>query len=123
MDRHNNGRTASPESGLERREQMQKSVKKSNKKTGAAGKYTAPGAFGGAQPSNLVELIEAQRGKAASSAGKKQAADTALANEWANLQLQSFGQFGADTLSPTWGRVEETPEMTAAEARTGGAVV
>ena len=37
MDRHNNGRTASPESGLERREQMQKSVKKSNKKTGAAG--------------------------------------------------------------------------------------
>ena len=41
--------------------------------------------------------------------------DTALANEWANLQLQSFGQFGADTLSPTWGRVEETPEMTAAE--------
>ncbi len=162
MDRHNNGRTASPESGLERREQMQKSVKKSNKKTGAAGKYTAPGAFGGAQPSNLVELIEAQRGKAASSAGKKQAADTALANEWANLQLQSFGQFGADpaaiagqqagqtaggwlrssaakpkntalanewanlqlqsfgqfgadTLSPTWGRVEETPEMTAAE--------
>ena len=141
---------------------MQKSVKKSNKKTGAAGKYTAPGAFGGAQPSNLVELIEAQRGKAASSAGKKQAADTALANkwadlqlqsfgqfgadpaaiagqqagqtvggwlhssaakpkdtalanEWANLQLQSFGQFGADTLSPTWGRVEETPEMTAAE--------
>ena len=162
MDRHNNGRTASPESGLERREQMQKSVKKSNKKTGAAGKYTAPGAFGGAQPSNLVELIEAQRGKAASSAGKKPAADTALANkwadlqlqsfgqfgadpaaiagqqagqtaggwlrssaakpkntalanEWANLQLQSFGQFGADTLSPTWGRVEETPEMTAAE--------
>ena len=115
MDRHNNGRTASPESGLERREQMQKSVKKSNKKTGAAGKYTAPGAFGGAQPSNLVELIETQRGKAASSAGKKQAADTALANEWANLQLQSFGQFGADTLSPTWGRVEETPEMTAAE--------
>lgn len=115
MDRHNNGRTASPESGLERREQMQKSVKKSNKKTGAAGKYTAPGAFGGAQPSNLVELIEAQRGKAASSAGKKQAADTALANEWADLQLQSFGQFGADTLSPTWGRVEETPEMTAAE--------
>ena len=162
MDRHNNGRTASPESGLERREQMQKSVKKSNKKTGAAGKYTASGAFGGAQPSNLVELIEAQRGKAASSAGKKQAADTALANEWAdlqlqsfgqfgadpaaiagqqagqtaggwlrssaakpkntalanewaNLQLQSFGQFGADTLSPTWGRVEETPEMTAAE--------
>ena len=96
MDRHNNGRTASPESGLERREQMQKSVKKSNKKTGAAGKYTAPGAFGGAQPSNLVELIEAQRGKAASSAGKKPAADTALANEWANLQLQSFGQFGAD---------------------------
>ena len=96
MDRHNNGRTASPESGLERREQMQKSVKKSNKKTGAAGKYTAPGAFGGAQPSNLVELIEAQRGKAASSAGKKQAADTALANEWADLQLQSFGQFGAD---------------------------
>ncbi len=96
MDRHNNGRTASPESGLERREQMQKSVKKSNKKTGAAGKYTASGAFGGAQPSNLVELIEAQRGKAASSAGKKQAADTALANEWANLQLQSFGQFGAD---------------------------
>ena len=162
MDRHNNGRTASPESGLERREQMQKSVKKSNKKTGAAGKYTASGAFGGAQPSNLVELIEAQRGKAASSAGKKQAADTALANEWAdlqlqsfgqfgadpaaiagqqagqtaggwlrssaakpkntalanewaNLQLQSFGQFGADTLSPTWGRVGETPEMTAAE--------
>ena len=162
MDRHNNGRTASPESGLERREQMQKSVKKSNKKTGAAGKYTAPGAFGGAQPSNLVELIEAQRGKAASSAGKKPAADTALANkwanlqlqsfgqfgadpaaivgqqagqtvggwlhssaakpkdtalanEWANLQLQSFGQFGADPLSPTWGRVEETPEMTAAE--------
>ena len=162
MDRHNNGRTASPESGLERREQMQKSVKKSNKKTGAAGKYTAPGAFGGAQPSNLVELIEAQRGKAASSAGKKPAADTALANkwanlqlqsfgqfgadpaaivgqqagqtvggwlrssaakpkntalanEWANLQLQSFGQFGADTLSPTWGRVGETPEMTAAE--------
>ena len=162
MDRHNNGRTASPESGLERREQMQKSVKKSNKKTGAAGKYTASGAFGGAQPSNLVELIEAQRDKAASSAGKKQAADTALANEWANLQLQSFGQFGADpaaiagqqagqtaggwlrssaakpkntalanewanlqlqsfgqfgadTLSPTWGRVEETPEMTAAE--------
>ena len=115
MDRHNNGRTASPESGLERREQMQKSVKKSNKKTGAAGKYTAPGAFGGAQPSNLVELIEAQRGKAASSAGKKPAADTALANEWADLQLQSFGQFGADTLSPTWGRVEETPEMTAAE--------
>ena len=162
MDRHNNGRTASPESGLERREQMQKSVKKSNKKTGAAGKYTAPGAFGGAQPSNLVELIEAQRGKAASSAGKKLAADTALANkwadlqlqsfgqfgadpaaivgqqagqtvggwlrssaakpkntalanEWADLQLQSFGQFGADTLSPTWGRVEETPEMTAAE--------
>ena len=115
MDRHNNGRTASPESGLERREQMQKSVKKSNKKTGAAGKYTASGAFGGAQPSNLVELIEAQRGKAASSAGKKQAADTALANEWADLQLQSFGQFGADTLSPTWGRVEETPEMTAAE--------
>ena len=162
MDRHNNGRTASPESGLERREQMQKSVKKSNKKTGAAGKYTASGAFGGAQPSNLVELIETQRGKAASSAGKKQAADTALANEWANLQLQSFGQFGADpaaiagqqagqtaggwlrssaakpkntalanewanlqlqsfgqfgadTLSPTWGRVEETPEMTAAE--------
>ena len=162
MDRHNNGRTASPESGLERREQMQKSVKKSNKKTGAAGKYTASGAFGGAQPSNLVELIEAQRGKAASSVGKKQAADTALANEWANLQLQSFGQFGADpaaiagqqagqtaggwlrssaakpkntalanewadlqlqsfgqfgadTLSPTWGRVEETPEMTAAE--------
>ena len=96
MDRHNNGRTASPESGLERREQMQKSVKKSNKKTGAAGKYTASGAFGGAQPSNLVELIEVQRGKAASSAGKKQAADTALANEWANLQLQSFGQFGAD---------------------------
>ena len=96
MDRHNNGRTASPESGLERREQMQKSVKKSNKKTGAAGKYTASGAFGGAQPSNLVELIEAQRGKAASSVGKKQAADTALANEWANLQLQSFGQFGAD---------------------------
>ena len=96
MDRHNNGRTASPESGLERREQMQKSVKKSNKKTGAAGKYTASGAFGGAQPSNLVELIEAQRGKAASSAGKKPAADTALANEWANLQLQSFGQFGAD---------------------------
>ena len=96
MDRHNNGRTASPESGLERREQMQKSVKKSNKKTGAAGKYTASGAFGGAQPSNLVELIETQRGKAASSAGKKQAADTALANEWANLQLQSFGQFGAD---------------------------
>ena len=96
MDRHNNGRTASPESGLERREQMQKSVKKSNKKTGAAGKYTASGAFGGAQPSNLVELIEAQRGKAASSAGKKQAADTALANEWADLQLQSFGQFGAD---------------------------
>lgn len=141
---------------------MQKSVKKSKRKTGAAGKYTAPGAFGGAQPSNLVELIEAQRGKAASSAGKKQAADTALANkwadlqlqsfgqfgadpaaiagqqagqtvggwlhssaakpkdtalanEWANLQLQSFGQFGADTLSPTWGRVEETPEMTAAE--------
>ena len=141
---------------------MQKSVKKSNKKTGAAGKYTASGAFGGAQPSNLVELIEAQRGKAASSVGKKQAADTALANEWANLQLQSFGQFGADpaaiagqqagqtaggwlrssaakpkntalanewadlqlqsfgqfgadTLSPTWGRVEETPEMTAAE--------
>ena len=94
---------------------MQKSVKKSNKKTGAAGKYTVPGAFGGAQPSNLVELIEAQRGKAASSAGKKQAADTALANEWADLQLQSFGQFGADTLSPTWGRVEETPEMTAAE--------
>jgi len=162
LDRHNNGRTASPESGLERREQMQKSVKKSNKKTGAAGKYTAPGAFGGAQPSNLVELIEAQRGKAASSAGKKPAADTALANkwadlqlqsfgqfgadpaaivgqqagqtvggwlrssaakpkntalanEWADLQLQSFGQFGADTLSPTWGRVEETPEMTAAE--------
>ena len=162
MDRHNNGRTASPESGTERREQMQKSVKKSKRKTGAAGKYTAPGAFGGAQPSNLVELIEAQRGKAASSAGKKQAADTALANEWANLQLQSFGQFGADpaaiagqqagqtvggwlhssaakpkdtalanewanlqlqsfgqfgadTLSPTWGRVEETPEMTAAE--------
>ena len=115
MDRHNNGRTASPESGLERREQMQKSVKKSNKKTGAAGKYTASGAFGGAQPSNLVELIEVQRGKAASSAGKKQAADTALANEWADLQLQSFGQFGADTLSPTWGRVEETPEMTAAE--------
>ena len=162
MDRHNNGRTASPESGLERREQMQKSVKKSKRKTGAAGKYTASGAFGGAQPSNLVELIEAQRGKAASSAGKKQAADTALANEWAdlqlqsfgqfgadpaaiagqqagqtaggwlrssaakpkntalanewaNLQLQSFGQFGADTLSPTWGRVEETPEMTAAE--------
>ncbi|MDU5533681.1 MAG: hypothetical protein E6066_15850 [Oscillospiraceae bacterium] len=75
---------------------MQKSVKKSNKKTGAAGKYTASGAFGGAQPSNLVELIEAQRGKAASSAGKKPAADTALANEWANLQLQSFGQFGAD---------------------------
>lgn len=75
---------------------MQKSVKKSNKKTGAAGKYTASGAFGGAQPSNLVELIEAQRGKAASSVGKKQAADTALANEWANLQLQSFGQFGAD---------------------------
>ncbi len=75
---------------------MQKSVKKSNKKTGAAGKYTASGAFGGAQPSNLVELIETQRGKAASSAGKKQAADTALANEWANLQLQSFGQFGAD---------------------------
>ena len=96
MDRHNNGRTASPESGLERREQMQKSVKKSNKKTGAAGKYTASGAFGGAQPSNLVELIEAQRGKAASSAGKKPAADTALANEWANLQLPSFGQFGAD---------------------------
>ena len=96
MDRHNNGRTASPESGLERREQMQKSVKKSNKKTGAAGKYTAPGAFGGAQPSNLVELIEAQRGKAASSAGKKPAADTALANKWADLQLQSFGQFGAD---------------------------
>ena len=94
---------------------MQKSVKKSNKKTGAAGKYTAPGAFGGAQPSNLVELIEAQRGKAASSAGKKPAADTALANKWADLQLQSFGQFGADTLSPTWGRVEETPEMTAAE--------
>ena len=91
MDRHNNGRTASPESGLERREQMQKSVKKSNKKTGAAGKYTASGAFGGAQPSNLVELIEAQRGKAASSAGKKPAADTALANKWANLQLQSFG--------------------------------
>ena len=137
-------------------------MKKSNKKTGAAGKYTASGAFGGAQPSNLVELIEAQRGKAASSVGKKQAADTALANEWANLQLQSFGQFGADpaaiagqqagqtaggwlrssaakpkntalanewtdlqlqsfgqfgadTLSPTWGRVEETPEMTAAE--------
>ena len=115
MDRHNNGRTASPESGLERREQMQKSVKKSNKKTGAAGKYTASGAFGGAQPSNLVELIEVQRGKAASSAGKKQAADTALANEWADLQMQSFGQFGADTLSPTWGRVEETPEMTAAE--------
>ena len=115
MDRHNNGRTASPESGLERREQMQKSVKKSNKKTGAAGKYTAPGAFGGAQPSNLVELIEAQRGKAASSAGKKPAADTALANKWADLQLQSFGQFGADPLSPTWGRVEETPEMTAAE--------
>ena len=162
MDRRNNGRTASPESGTERREQMQKSVKKSKRKTGAAGKYTAPGAFGGAQPSNLVELIEAQRGKAASSAGKKQAADTALANEWANLQLQSFGQFGADpaaiagqqagqtagdwlrssaakpkntalanewadlqlqsfgqfgadTLSPTWGRVEETPEMTAAE--------
>ena len=162
MDRHNNGRTASPESGLERREQMQKSVKKSNKKTGAAGKYTASGAFGGAQPSNLVELIEAQRGKAASSAGKKPAADTALANkwadlqlqsfgqfgadpaaivgqqagqtaggwlrssaakpkntalanEWANSQLQSFGQFGADTLSPIWGRVEETPEMTAAE--------
>ena len=77
MDRHNNGRTASPESGLERREQMQKSVKKSNKKTGAAGKYMASGAFGGAQPSNLVELIEAQRGKAASSAGKKPAADTA----------------------------------------------
>ena len=75
---------------------MQKSVKKSNKKTGAAGKYTAPGAFGGAQPSNLVELIEAQRGKAASSAGKKPAADTALANKWADLQLQSFGQFGAD---------------------------
>ena len=75
---------------------MQKSVKKSNKKTGAAGKYTASGAFGGAQPSNLVELIEAQRGKAASSAGKKPAADTALANKWANLQLQSFGQFGAD---------------------------
>ena len=96
MDRHNNGRTASPESGLERREQMQKSVKKSNKKTGAAGKYTASGAFGGAQPSNLVELIEAQRGKAASSAGKKPAADTALANKWADLQLQSFGQFGAD---------------------------
>ena len=94
---------------------MQKSVKKSKRKTGAAGKYTASGAFGGAQPSNLVELIEAQRGKAASSAGKKQAADTALANEWADLQLQSFGQFGADTLSPTWGRVEETPEMTAAE--------
>ena len=94
---------------------MQKSVKKSNKKTGAAGKYTAPGAFGGAQPSNLVELIEAQRGKAASSAGKKPAADTALANKWADLQLQSFGQFGADPLSPTWGRVEETPEMTAAE--------
>ena len=162
MDRRNNGRTASPESGTERREQMQKSVKKSKRKTGAAGKYTAPGAFGGAQPSNLVELIEAQRGKAASSAGKKQAADTALANEWANLQLQSFGQFGADpaaiagqqagqtagdwlrssaakpkntalanewanlqlqsfgqfgadTLSPTWGSVEETPEMTAAE--------
>ena len=162
MDRRNNGRTASPESGTERREQMQKSVKKSKRKTGAAGKYTAPGAFGGAQPSNLVELIEAQRGKAASSAGKKPAADTALANkwadlqlqsfgqfgadpaaiagqqagqtvggwlhssaakpkdtalanEWANLQLQSFGQFGADTLSPTWGRVEETPEMTAAE--------
>ena len=115
MDRHNNGRTASPESGLERREQMQKSVKKSNKKTGAAGKYTASGAFGEAQPSNLVELIEAQRGKAASSAGKKPAADTALANKWADLQLQSFGQFGADTLSPTWGRVEETPEMTAAE--------
>ena len=43
-----------------------------------------------------MELIEAQRGKAASSVGKKQAADTALANEWANLQLQSFGQFGAD---------------------------
>ena len=96
MDRRNNSRTASPESGTERREQMQKSVKKSNKKTGAAGKYTAPGAFGGAQPSNLVELIEAQRGKAASSAGKKQAADTALANKWADLQLQSFGQFGAD---------------------------
>ena len=96
MDRHNNGRTASPESGLERREQMQKSVKKSNKKTGAAGKYTAPGAFGGAQPSNLVELIEAQRGKAASSAGKKPAADTALANKCSDLQLQSFGQFGAD---------------------------
>ena len=75
---------------------MQKSVKKSNKKTGAAGKYTASGAFGGAQPSNLVELIEAQRGKAASSAGKKPAADTALANKWADLQLQSFGQFGAD---------------------------
>ena len=96
MDRHNNGRTASPESGLERREQMQKSVKKSNKKTGAAGKYTAPGAFVGAQPSNLVELIEAQRGKAASSAGKKPAADTALANKCSDLQLQSFGQFGAD---------------------------
>ena len=96
MDRHNNGRTASPESGLERREQMQKSVKKSNKKTGAAGKYTASGAFGGAQPSNLVELIEAQRGKAASSAGKKPAADTALANKCSDLQLQSFGQFGAD---------------------------
>ena len=75
---------------------MQKSVKKSNKKTGAAGKYTAPGAFGGAQPSNLVELIEAQRGKAASSAGKKPAADTALANKCSDLQLQSFGQFGAD---------------------------
>ena len=32
---------------------MQKSVKKSNKKTGAAGKYTASGSFGGAQPSKM----------------------------------------------------------------------
>ena len=97
---------------------MQKSVKKSNKKTGAAGKYTASGAFGGAQPSNLVELIEVQRGKAASSAGKKQAADTALANEWADLQLQSFGH-----AFPHMGACGGNPGDDSGRTRTGGAVV
>ena len=56
---------------------MQKSAKKEKRKTGAAGKYTASGAFGGAQPSNLVELIEAQR-----AAGGTAYAPPAAGNGW-----------------------------------------
>ena len=163
MDRHNNGRTASPESGLERREQMQKSVKKKQQKNGrgreiygfrrfwrGAAVQSGGADRGAARQSRFVRGQKAGRrhgvgkrmgefaaAKLPGSSGADPAAiagqqagqtaggwlrssaakpkNTALANEWANLQLQSFGQFRADTLSPTWGRVEETPEMTAAE--------